>query len=208
MSRFRLASIAPVATDGMRPCTELKLCERLMKYAGLFDEQPMPLSLATFSGFTPISNIASMIRSEIALWPQPAQSVVFPPLYSRTERLMRFVFGAGVLGVVDILLALHRHDFVGDRARIKRQPVNVRDAAQPGREFYAYVELQQAQHLRIAVLFDHVDAVMLLNELVNLPRERIRLQAQVVGLEVVLLAKLVAALDDRPVRRTVGQDPD
>ncbi len=28
---------------------------------------------------TPRSNIASRIRSEIALWPQPAQSVVFPP---------------------------------------------------------------------------------------------------------------------------------
>ena len=40
-----LASTAPVATDGMRPCTELKLCERLMKYAGLFDEQPMPRHL-------------------------------------------------------------------------------------------------------------------------------------------------------------------
>src|SRR5215472_19258507 len=174
--RLRFASIAPVATDGMRPCTELKLCERLMKYAGLFDEHPMPLSLATFSGFTPISNIASMMRSEIALWPQPAQSVVFPPLYSRTERLMRFVLGAGVLGVVDILLALHRHDFVGDRAGVERQPVNVSDTAQPRCEFGAYVELQQAQHLRIAILFDHVEAVMLLNELVNLARERIRLQ--------------------------------
>ena len=29
--RVRLASSAPVATDGMRPCTALKPCERLMK---------------------------------------------------------------------------------------------------------------------------------------------------------------------------------
>ena len=43
--RFRLASIAPVATDGMRPCTELKLCDRLMiidhgrvLYDGLLEE--------------------------------------------------------------------------------------------------------------------------------------------------------------------------
>ena len=50
-----------------------------MKYAGLFDEQPMPLNFATRSGCTPISYIASMMRSEIALCPQPAQSVVFPP---------------------------------------------------------------------------------------------------------------------------------
>ncbi len=51
----------------MRPCTELKLCERLMKYAGLFDEHQIPLSFATRYGLTPISYMASMIRSEIAL---------------------------------------------------------------------------------------------------------------------------------------------
>ena len=39
----------------MRPCTELKLCERLMKYAGLFDEQPMPDILTTRSGCMPMS---------------------------------------------------------------------------------------------------------------------------------------------------------
>ncbi len=64
----------------MRPCTALKLCERLMKYAGVFDEQPMPCGLITNSGSTPISYKASMMRSEIALWPHPAQSVVLPPL--------------------------------------------------------------------------------------------------------------------------------
>src|ERR1700689_5449772 len=74
--RLRFASIAPVATEGMRPCTELKLWERFMKYAGLFEEQPMPLNFATRSGCTPISYMASMMRSEIALWPQPAHRVV------------------------------------------------------------------------------------------------------------------------------------
>ena len=34
-----------------------------MKYAGLFDEQPMPLIFITRSGSTPISNIASIMRS-------------------------------------------------------------------------------------------------------------------------------------------------
>src|SRR5882724_7128903 len=132
--RFLLASIAPVATDGMRPWTELKLCERFMKYAGLFDEQPIPLNLATLSGLTPISYMASMMRSEMALWPQPAQSVVLPPLYSMTVKPMRFVFGAGACGggvvVVAMLFALHGHEFVGDGACVQRQPVNVGDAAQ------------------------------------------------------------------------------
>src|SRR5262249_20726603 len=112
VSRSRLASMAPVATEGMRPCTELKLWERLMKYAGLLEEHPMPLSFATRSGFTPISYMASIMRSEIELWPQPAHSVVLPPLYSITCNPMRFSFGAGVLGVVAILLALHGHNFV------------------------------------------------------------------------------------------------
>src|ERR1043166_984776 len=102
--RLRFASTAPVVTDGMRPWTELKLCERFMKYAGLFDEQPMPLILMTRSGGTPISNMASMMRSEIALWPQPAQSVVLPPLYSRTGKPMRFVLGAGGGGVVVVAI--------------------------------------------------------------------------------------------------------
>src|SRR5580704_7314087 len=104
--RLRLASMAPVETEGMRPWTVLKLCERLMKYAGLLDEQPMPLGLMTRSGETPISYMASIMRSEMALWPHPAQSVVFPPLYSRTERPIRLVFGAGggAVGVVAIYL--------------------------------------------------------------------------------------------------------
>jgi len=39
----------------------------------------MPLIFITRSGSTPISNMASVMRSEIALWPQPAQSVLLPP---------------------------------------------------------------------------------------------------------------------------------
>ena len=47
---LRFARIAPVATEGMRPCTALKLWERLMKYAGVLEEQPMPLGLMSNSG--------------------------------------------------------------------------------------------------------------------------------------------------------------
>src|ERR1700746_569508 len=93
--RRRLASIAPVATEGMRPSPALKLGERLRKYAGGFEEQPMPLGLITNSGSTPISYMASIMRSEIALWPQPAQSVDLPPRYSTMGRPMWLVLGAG-----------------------------------------------------------------------------------------------------------------
>src|SRR5579864_5017341 len=188
VSRLRLASMAPVAKDGIRPCTELKLCERLMKYAGLFDEHPMPLSLATRSGWMPISYMASMMRSDIALCPQPAQSVVLPPLYSITDSPMRLILGAGVLGVVAILLALHGHNFVGYGARVERQAVNVADAAQPGYQLRPNI--------------------VLLDEFVHFAGEGVSTQAQVVGLEVVFLLQLVAALDNRPMRCSVGDDAD
>ena len=68
----------------------------------------MPLNFATRSGCTPISYMASTMRSEMALWPQPAHRVVFPPLYSITLRPMRLVFGPpgvdSIVGVVAIYL--------------------------------------------------------------------------------------------------------
>ena len=45
--RSRLASLAPVATDGIRPWTALKPWAWLTKYAGALEEQPMPLILAS-----------------------------------------------------------------------------------------------------------------------------------------------------------------
>src|ERR1700722_14934592 len=96
----------------------------------------MPLILMTRSGCTPISYMASTMRSEIALWPQPAHSVVLPPLYSRTLRPMRFVFGPGAdvgsaVGGGTMLFGLHASEFVGDGARIERQSVEMSQAAQP-----------------------------------------------------------------------------
>src|SRR5687767_10579099 len=77
--RFRLASIAPVATAGIRPWTALKPWDRDRKYAGVLDEQPMPENLATISGLTLISKNARTIWLLIASWPHPAQRVDFPP---------------------------------------------------------------------------------------------------------------------------------
>src|SRR5258705_7185123 len=105
----RLASSAPVATDGMRPCTELKPCDWLRKYAGLLLEQPMPDSFRTRLASTPRSKHASMMRSEIALCPHPAHSVVLPPRYCDSSRPIRFSFfpgaGADPAGVVIVLLS-------------------------------------------------------------------------------------------------------
>ena len=152
---LRLASTAPVPTDGIRPCTVLKPCAEPRKYAGLLLEQPMPESLMTPRGSTPISKNASMIRSEIALCPQPAHSVVLPPRYGAISRPMRLIFlpGSGVAVVVIRTLAARlaigrRHqrvgvmralqtflllDGVGHRAGVDRQAAVVQHAAQPAR---------------------------------------------------------------------------
>jgi hypothetical protein len=74
-----LAALAPVATDGMRPCTPLKPCEPLAKYAVVLDEQPIPESFTSCSGRRLSPHSASMIEAVIESWPQPAQSVDIAP---------------------------------------------------------------------------------------------------------------------------------
>ena len=76
----RLASCAPVVSAGMRPCTPLKPWAVSTKYAGVFDEQPMPDIFASRCGSMPSSYSALIMWLVIELWPQPAHSVVAAPL--------------------------------------------------------------------------------------------------------------------------------
>src|SRR6478735_4036046 len=78
-SKSRLARLAPVSTDGMRPCTELKPCELPRKYVGVFDEQPMPEILATRCGSIDSSKQAWMMDAVIESCPHPAHSVETVP---------------------------------------------------------------------------------------------------------------------------------
>src|SRR3982074_2476068 len=78
-SNSRLARLAPVSTDGMRPCTLLKPCELPRKYVGVLDEQPMPESFATRCGAMSSSKNAWMIALEIESCPQPAHKVETVP---------------------------------------------------------------------------------------------------------------------------------
>src|SRR5262245_15659279 len=95
---LRLATTAPVPTDGIRPWTELKPCALFRKYAGALLEQPMPDSLMTWVGSMPRSKNESMMRSVIALCPHPAHSVVFEPRYASDSRPMRLTFLPGADG--------------------------------------------------------------------------------------------------------------
>ena len=64
--------IAPVATDGIRPCSELNPCDWLRKQVGDLLEQPMPLNFIKFVGLILRRKATAMIWLEIESWPQPA----------------------------------------------------------------------------------------------------------------------------------------
>ena len=66
------------------------------------------------------------------------------------------------------------------------------------------VERHQLQQLRVAVLLDHINVIVRIDERGEFIVKRIRAQAEVRRLEVGFLAKLVAALADGPVRRAVA----
>src|SRR5437899_1061178 len=70
------------------------------------------------------------------------------------------------------------------------------------------IQLEQAHHLAIAVLFNNVHALMLRHKLMHLARKRIRAQADVVGLEIELAGKLVTAFPHREISGAVGDDTD
>ena len=59
----------------------------------------MPDSFTTRSGSMPISKQAWMMRSEIALWPHPAHSVVLVPRYSCDASPMRLTLPLPAGGV-------------------------------------------------------------------------------------------------------------
>src|SRR3954463_2871079 len=73
--RLRFAAFAPVATDGMRPCTELKPWPPATKYAVVFDEHPMPDIFTRFCGSISMPQEASVIAAVIESCPQPAHRV-------------------------------------------------------------------------------------------------------------------------------------
>src|ERR1039458_9811877 len=111
-------------------------------------------------------------------------------------------------------IALHRHlfallsdDVVGDGARIDRQSVVVANAAQLADLFNRDVQLQQLQHLRVAVLVDHVNPLVRSHKAVRLAGERISAQAQVVGLHSVFVLQLVEGLDHSVMRGAIRDDP-
>ena len=115
---------------------------------------------------------------------------------------------SGLDGSGGHLLAFHAGQFVGDGPRVERQSGDVGDAAQARGQLGLEVELEQGEHLRVAVLLDEVNAVVLLDELVHFAGEGICPEPQVVGLDGVFVAQLVAALGDAPVRSAVADDAD
>src|SRR5204862_6913277 len=78
-SSDRFAAFAPLAMDGRRPCPALTPCDCFMKYAVVFDEQPMPLIFAALCGGTSSSQNAVISAAVPESCPHPAQSVLIAP---------------------------------------------------------------------------------------------------------------------------------
>src|SRR5262249_53277760 len=88
---------APMAIDGMRPCTELNPWPPETKYAVVFDEQPMPESFTMFCGSMARPQQASIIAAVVLSCPQPAPSVDKPPPESPRVRPSEFFGNDGCL---------------------------------------------------------------------------------------------------------------
>ena len=86
-SSLRLATAAPVATDGIRPCSALKPWLYWRKYAGVLLEQPIPLNFTVEYGFTPTDLHASIRWLVMLLWPHPLQSVEGSPWKANVGRV-------------------------------------------------------------------------------------------------------------------------
>src|SRR6516162_1771843 len=140
----------------------------------------MPESFATRCGSSPASHAAWMMPLVMALWPQPGQSVVLLPSYSALVRPRRFVgwpAGAVVL-TLRFLPAIGRNESPGDslhhplrdalvrqhaaddRAGVERQAVVVEHAAD-ARGTVRRLQADALGQLPVAILLDHVDAVVL-----------------------------------------------
>src|SRR6516162_1013143 len=126
-----------------------------------------------------------MIRSVIALWPQPAQSVVLLPLYATTSRPMRLTFcgGAGGTAVVVAMLpsCLLADDGFGHAASVDGQAVIMQHAAQFGDLLALQFQAQQSAELGVAVLFDDIDPSVAAYEIPHLAVEGVGPQAAVVS---------------------------
>src|ERR1035437_7438061 len=169
----------------------------------------MPESLATRWGSTPISKQASMMRSEMALWPQPAQSVLLLPLYRAIYRPTRLVLADGAGGTVAVAMlvrCLLGNYFIGYRTRVKRRTVIVANAAELRNLLGAAFQPQQAKHLGVAVLIHDVDALVAVYKIMNFRCKRVSPQTAVAGIDIVIEPQLLQALFQCPVAGAVGDD--
>ena len=109
----------------------LKLVRVAEKYVGVFDEQPMPDSLAARCGATLSSKNAWMIDDEIESWPQPAQSVeiTFVVAMGIAERILR------QRRMMDSWFGQISHGFRDQRSGIRNQKMR-KAAMQHVRPYY------------------------------------------------------------------------
>src|SRR5262249_48788761 len=101
-----------------------------------------------------------------------------------------------------------RQDIVRDAPSVNRQTAVVKNASKLRDLLWHRLEFDQLEHLSVAVLLDDVDALVRVYEGAELVGERIGTKTEVRGLEIGLLAELIAALLDGPVRCAIAENAD
>src|SRR5579859_297744 len=150
------------------------------------------------------------MRSVIALCPQPAQSVVLFPRYSPISSPTRFNFfgGDGGADVVAMLFLLLGNNRIRNGAGVDGQPAIVKNAAKFCHVFWVDFHAKQTEHLRVAVLFNHINTLVAVDEILNLLVKGISTHATVAGINVMFLFQLIEAFDYRPVAGAVGKNTE
>src|ERR1035441_3525055 len=106
------------------------------------------------------------------------------------------------------LQALLGRELFSDAAGINGQTVVVQNAAQFDDLFRGQIELEQAGQLRVAVLLNDVNAFMRSDKVMDLMRERIGANAQVIHVEIVLILNLIEALAEGKVSAPICDEAD
>ena len=70
--------------------------------------------------------------------------------------------------------------------------MDVSDAAELHYELRSNIQLEEAEHLGVAVLLDNINALVLLDEFVDFAREWERTDAEVINFKIVFFAELIA----------------
>jgi len=191
----------------MRPCTELKTVRPVHKISGTLRRAPNSAQLRNSLRLHShvIHRFDDALRNCIVAAASAEGSL--PALVVDNTQANAMLFGSAV-GVVAIYLpSMVLSSSVTERASSGSPSrwlmLRSRVVSSGFRSSLSSVSICAS-----AILLDHVHALVLLDEVVHFPRERISAKPQVVRLNRIFITQLIAAFDNPPVRRSIRDDPN